>query len=184
LCEENSDSKRIILLYILSGSILIIAMSFLFDQLFLDIFSYRNEFSDFLFGVVTHFGVVISIVLFLPTLFLIKRKNDLKILWLSFSSSIIASVLFKVVFMRIRPIEMVFPFKALSYSFPSLHTAVVFSVLPLLIKDKKYSKLFFGYAVLVAASRLYFSYHFLSDVVFGGFLGFFIGKFIINKVNK
>jgi len=60
------------------------------------------------------------------------------------------------------------------HSFPSGHTAAAFTLFCLLaifVKNKNYSYLFFGFALLVALSRVYLMQHFLVDVYFGSLLG-------------
>lgn len=60
----------------------------------------------------------------------------------------------------------------LSYSFPSGHTASSFAaagVLAKYFKDKKY--LFYGFAILMAFSRLYLFVHYPSDIIGGIILG-------------
>ena len=57
-----------------------------------------------------------------------------------------------------------------------MHAMVAFAAIPIL--DKEFSKLkwfWIIFAFLVAFSRIYFEAHFLSDVVFGAFFGYFIG---------
>ena len=86
----------------------------------------------------------------------------------------------KIITLRPRPIEISQILNGLNYSFPSLHAAVSFAALPILNNEFPKLRLFWLlFAFLVAFSRIYFEYHFLSDVVFGAFLGYFIGVFAV-----
>lgn len=63
---------------------------------------------------------------------------------------------------------------AYHYSFPSGHTAAAFSLftmLALLVENKKWSLLFFVLALMVGVSRVYLLQHFLRDVYVGSFIG-------------
>jgi undecaprenyl-diphosphatase len=56
----------------------------------------------------------------------------------------------------------------------------VFSAIPLLSKEfPKIKKLWLILAVLVGFSRVYLGLHFLSDVIAGGIVGYFIGLWVI-----
>ena len=50
-----------------------------------------------------------------------------------------------------------------------------------IVKQKSQLNRFFAvFAVLIAVSRIYLGYHYLSDVVFGAFAGYFIGDIMAN----
>jgi len=69
---------------------------------------------------------------------------------------------------------------AAGFSFPSGHTATVFSVIPVL--NKGFSKLkwfWVGFAFFIGLTRLYLGVHYLSDIIFGGLLGYLVGLSII-----
>lgn len=67
----------------------------------------------------------------------------------------------------------------LQYSFPSGHTSIYFSAIPILafVLGKWWAWTLF--AVLVGFSRLYVGAHFLSDVIFGAILGLVIGWILL-----
>jgi len=60
-------------------------------------------------------------------------------------------------------------------SFPSMHTALAFAMIPFVPKYKYYV---FAIAVLIGVSRIILHAHYLSDVIFGGLLGYLIGVFV------
>lgn len=66
-----------------------------------------------------------------------------------------------------------------------MHAMVVFSLLPLLTKHlPKQNYFWLMFAFLVAFSRVYFGFHFLSDVVFGAVAGYFIGVWLLELYDK
>ena len=76
------------------------------------------------------------------------------------------------------------------FSFPSGHTAAAFALffsLTVFVKNKYLKFLFFIFAVLVAYSRIYLSWHFLSDALAGAVTGVLISSvscLVINRYNK
>ncbi len=66
-------------------------------------------------------------------------------------------------------------------SFPSGHSTVAFAVSSVLANntDNTYLKiLYYSASTLVAMSRIYHNAHWLSDVVTGGAIGYFVGNFV------
>ena len=114
-------------------------------------------------------------------------------LWLSIIATSVVTVVIKVMISRPRPFEsLTFPlipgahytFGAWNTAFPSLHTAAVFSLVPIL--DKEFPKIKWFWiilAVLVSLSRVYMGVHYLSDVIAGAFIGIIISNRII-KIGK
>jgi len=110
--------------------------------------------------------------------FVKKRSNFIT----TFASSAISTsfiiLLLKEIFKRTRPIESLIQYS--SFSFPSGHAAVVFSVLPLLLKKyPKFKYLSIGIALLVVYNRLYLGLHYFSDLIVGAIIGYAIGLFFL-----
>ncbi|MBI2651703.1 phosphatase PAP2 family protein [Candidatus Woesearchaeota archaeon] len=166
-------------------AVLLFVLSLLLDRkiaIFLRMI--KNPVFDLFFGWITDFTTLFIFFILATTLFLISNKNRRYAipLWASFLSSVAISFILKLVVARARPVEFFYIINALDYSFPSMHAMIVFSALPIL--NKKFQKLkwvWLAFAFLVAFSRLYFGFHFLSDVVFGAFFGYFIGIFLVDK---
>ena len=111
-----------------------------------------------------------------------KNKKIVYLLWSTFILSFVLAFITKLIVLRQRPTEaFTYPLiNIINYSFPSMHSMVVFSLLPLLIKYMPKQKSFWIiFAFSVAFSRIYFGLHFLSDVVFGALTGYFLGKFLL-----
>ena len=182
---------------ILIMGILLFLLSYKYDAkaslLFKNI---RLPFLDAVLSIITDFGVVVLVMLVIPSLILYKKKKKLMYLMiLTFISSIILAFVIKLIVLRQRPIEIFthpnigiinYPvFSILYYSFPSMHAMVAFSLLPALLNHFKKQKSFWiVFAFLVGLSRIYFGFHFLSDVVFGALFGYFIGNYLLRLYEK
>ena len=173
-------AKNNILPYLAIIAVFII--SFLLDEKISHLFeSTRIPLLDFIFGIITNFGIVLAIMLIIPLLML-KDNRKIYALLLAFFSSVFISVVAKWMFLRQRPTDFAYPFvKILSYSFPSMHAVVAFSLLPLLLYFLPRQKNFWiPFAFLVIFTRIYFGLHYLSDVVFGALLGYSLGYLLLD----
>ena len=143
---------------------------------------------DLIFSLITNFAFVALVILVLPSIFIYKtNKKSVNFLVLAYLSSIIAAFIIKFIVLRQRPIEAFnYPFtNIIDYSFPSMHTMAVFALLPLLIYFFQRQKYFWiGFAFLVGFTRIYFGFHYLSDVAFGALAGYFIGEFVLGVYEK
>mgnify|MGYP001569809237 CR=1 FL=1 len=149
----------------------------------------KNSAFDLIFGWFASFINVFVILILVTTLFLFEEKKREWVfpLWLSFIFSIVISFVLKLIIARPRPsIEIFYPLiNTLDFSFPSMHAMVAFSAIPILNKEFAELKWFWIlFALLVAFSRVYLDVHFLSDVVFGAFTGYFIGVFVVYVEKK
>lgn len=175
---------------ILTAGILLFLLSYRFDQqvnLFFK--NIKLPIFDAFFSIITNFWVVVIAFLIAPLIILYNKKNKrlAYLLLLTFVVSFAVAFAIKLVVLRQRPIEsFAFPFTGIiNYSFPSMHAMVVFSLLPQLAKFMPKQKYFWiAFAFLVAFSRLYFGFHFLSDVVFGALFGYLIGKYLLGLYEK
>lgn len=147
--------------------------------------SFRFPWLDFIFGVITNFGIVMMVMLIIPLLMLSDKKKIYTML-LAFFSAALISIIVKWMFLRQRPDNVAHLFASvLKYSFPSMHAAVVFSLLPMLLEFLPKQKNFWiAFALLVPLTRLYFGFHYLSDVVFGALLGCSLGSLLLDLHKK
>ena len=138
---------------------------------------------------------VIGVLVVIAALFLYQEKKGrfIPTLLLSFILSFLISNLLKLVFARERPVGMRhFTFSLFGitasfpdYAFPSVHAATSFSVLPVLDKEFRKLKIFWiFFSVMVVISRIYLYEHYLSDVVAGMILGYFIGLVVLKAEVK
>jgi undecaprenyl-diphosphatase len=70
-------------------------------------------------------------------------------------------------------------------SFPSGHTMMFFSIIPIMSKNFPKTKiLFWTLAVLIGLSRIYLGVHYFSDVIAGALIGYGIGWICIKMGEK
>ena len=132
---------------------------------------------------------MLIIVIVLISLFLLnKKKREWALpLGLGIISSYAITYLLKFVIARPRPlgISMNFLLNLPDYSFPSAHAAVAFAMLPILNKEHPKGKwLWIIFVLFIAFSRIYIGVHYLSDVVTGALIGYFVSTFVIKLKNK
>lgn len=176
-------------IFMLVTAIIILLISYNFDEPVSLLFKEGEiPFLDVFLSIITNFGIVVLVVLLIPSIILYKKnRKHAYLLWLAFIISFILAFIIKLIVLRQRPTEaFTYPFtNIISYSFPSMHAMAVFSLLPLLIKYLPKQKHFWAaFAFLVSFSRVYFGLHFLSDVVFGALFGYFIGICLLELNEK
>lgn len=178
-------------IWLVVGGIIIFLLSYKYDnQVNLFFNNIRFPLLDFVFGVITNFGIVILVMLAIPLPVIYRRKIQRKstgLLLLTFMISVVAAFIIKFIILRQRPLGVLYYpfFSIVDYSFPSMHAMVVFSLLPILAEyfpKQKNFWIFFAFAV--AFTRIYFGFHFLSDVVFGAIFGYFIGIYLLRLHQK
>lgn len=180
--------KRTNKILLLSIGMLVFFISYALDQQISLIFkSDQSKFLSLIFGIITNFGVVLVVFLLIPLILLYKKKRLPYLLLIAFLASFLLAFIAKLIVLRQRPANiLVYPLiNIINYSFPSMHAAVAFSLLPALVKFLPKQKYFWiVFAFLAAFSRIYFGFHFLSDVVFGALFGYFIGLFVLEYYEK
>jgi len=175
--------------------IVLIILSLNYDSIIVSsIQNIQNSVLDQFFIGITFISSEIIIFFVLTSLFLWKDRKRKWILplWLTMFFSAAVSYVLKITFQRQRPFEigivanvMVEQFSSWNYSFPSFQSMLVFSALPILSKEfPKFKYFWFVFAALVAFSRVYFGFHFLSDVLVGGLIGYAIGLLIVQAENN
>ena len=184
--QKAQKMKKSSYIFMLIAGILLFLLSYIFDRqagLFFGGIGFPAF--DAVLSIASNFGVVVFVSLIIPSIILYrKNKKPVYLLWLSFVVSIASAFIIKLTVLRPRPAEaFTYPFVSITnYSFPSMHAMAVFSLLPLLIKYLPRQKHFWVvFAFLVSFSRIYFGFHFLSDVVFGALFGYFIGIFLLKS---
>lgn len=68
------------------------------------------------------------------------------------------------------------------FSFPSGHATIAFAMAVVLSSyEPKYKKVFYALAVCISLSRVFLGVHYPLDVLFGGLLGWGIGRVLVKK---
>jgi len=138
--------------------------------------------------------VIIFVILLSITLFLNKKKEKAVILSISSLLAGVSIYLLKHVFLRDRPINMLF--QEIGFSFPSGHAMIAMVLFGILIyyifgMKSKAKEFFYIFGCILAIlvigfSRVYLNVHWFSDVIasylFGIFILFFV--FFVKKVIK
>lgn len=193
------EKKRLIVGIFLTS--LLIGVSYLFDnQIVQGIESTRSFRLDYFFAGITFLSNIFIVFFILTSLFLWQENKRRWIfpLWLSGLFAIVISFSMKYIIGRSRPYELGIVsvltfaaksiqsgFFAINSSFPSFHTMLVFSVLPILIKEfRKIKHAWLIFACLVAFSRVYFGVHYMSDILAGALIGYLIGYTMIKIEEK
>lgn len=195
--NEAKKTKKARGRVIFTAAIIAFILAFIFDKgISSFIASNRNAlFTDFFLGL-TFVSHTIIIFFFLTSLFLWqeRKKRWILPLWLTLFSSVVASFILKVIARRARPFDagisavplaLESSFSAWNSSFPSFQAMLAFSALPILDKEfPKFKYVWIAIASLIAFSRVYLGVHFLSDVIAGAIIGYFIGLIFLRLEQK
>jgi undecaprenyl-diphosphatase len=171
--------------------IIAIILALIFDKsVSLFIFGLRNPVLDaVMLGVeaVSAYALII-----IPTIFIfISDRKMLIRYWFSFALTLFVMILIKLVIHRDRPftaLDLAIPvslikvsYSTWDFSFPSNHSALSFTGIPFL--KNKYLIIWIVIAAVIMFSRLYFGFHYLSDLLTGMMLGILI-PIIVKKYIK
>lgn len=144
-------------------------LSFLVDTPIVDLFSrLRTPFLTSFFSLFT--GEVLIGAVLLASFFLWRKQKRTMPVLISCSVSVAVIHFLKLVIARSRPLGEHLVAVSTAGSFPSGHAGFVFAALPFLD-----SPLWFVFSLATAFSRVYLGVHYLSDVIFGGIIGYLIG---------
>lgn len=171
--------------------LVVLVISFGLDLFLIDFIPLvQNNFLDYIFTWFSHFLTLIVLLLIFSTIFLIDERKTKYVPFLFYAmlGAIIGTTILKFIIMRERPFdeELILPILLIKdYSFPSTHAAIAFALSGIIAKAHPHLKYyFFGFAVLVGLSRIYLERHFLSDVIAGAIIGYFIADYIIKRYLK
>ncbi|MFH1682823.1 MAG: phosphatase PAP2 family protein [Candidatus Woesearchaeota archaeon] len=168
-------------LSVLTLAAVLLFISFLLDAYVLQLFSWiQNDLLVKIIETATSIWLVGLLSLLFSAIFFRKHKQAISWMWLSIFLTALLVINLKYGFARERPQEV--GYFLVQYSFPSLHAALAFTVVPFLDRILEKRKLWLSLAGLVALSRIYISAHYLSDVVAGGMIGYAIAIFLHRKI--
>lgn len=186
------NHKKKVMAWVFAAAAIIIA--FYFDTEIVRGVSFIKSpvLSDILLGFT--FASTQIIIFFVLTSFLMWTRGKgrwIFPLWLTLAASEAAAFLLKVIVERQRPFQQglmeISPIFTITdkyylwdFSFPSAQTAAAFCAVPILSMEfPKLKWLWIALASLVGFSRIYFGFHFLSDVIAGAVLGLLMGMAMI-----
>lgn len=141
---------------------------------------FRNPLLTEFFSNVTVLGSMVFGLILCGGLFILSRDAGLTT-FLGLCLSATATHLLKLIFSVPRPaVDNLVEIS--TYSFPSGHTTVAFSLAVLLSDiNQSLKNYLFGIAVLVGLSRIYLGVHYLTDVIAGALIGYIVSKIFLEK---
>ncbi len=172
-------------------ALILALLSFLIDKSFNSfIFSLRLTFMDIFFKYV--FLILKDYILLVFSAIFLYFKDKKKIFGavFGFLATGFLMVILKYFIDRVRPFEIMnfkidafeYSFAGFNSSFPSWHTAAAFSLLPFAFYvNRKLGYVWILISILIGLTRIYTGYHYLSDVLFGGLIGYLVGYFFLKK---
>ena len=171
-------------IFIISVLLVLTLISFHYDDSFSNfLVNHRNSYLDSFMTFIT--TTIVDIIIFLLLIFFIYLNNrnikQVVLMLCIIIITLLVSSLLKIIIARPRPL-ITSLVKETSYSFPSNHSSVAFSALPLFMKENKIiGYVWFIIAILIAFARIYTGVHYLSDVLAGALLGYVISIVIIKS---
>jgi len=164
--------KRIYIILILA---LLFLISLAFDSSIPNNFEVKNILNS-----TFQWGAFVTVVITLMFI-LYKKYKTIPLIWISLLLSSLIAWLLKVIVKRPRPFTGITEIILKEgYSFPSGHATVAFAALPFLEESfPRFKWIWLIFIVIIVLLRVYSGIHYLSDVVFGAFLGYSISSLII-----
>ena len=133
---------------------------------------------------VTDVGLFLLLSALITYLIATRRYTELLLMTAACLLSLEAGYLMKKLFQIPRPDHIATQLTYVTgWTFPSIHAAVGLSILPFiqrLFKNKTLEYAIGFFIITIAASRIYLGVHYLSDVLFGGLIGYLFGWIIIS----
>lgn len=175
--------------------VILFVVSLYFDSYSIEGISYiKNNFLDTSLALLIPmtFEVIIFILFTVMLLWKENKRKWVLPLWFTLTLSFLTSFILKVVIQRPRPFQQGLieissflvknSYSLWDFSFPSNHAMLAFCILPFISKEfPKLKYVWTLFACLIAFSRVYFGFHFLSDVIAGAAIGYLIGALVIKS---
>jgi len=180
---KNNQKHNYMLFYMWIFSVAILfVISFLLDNFIVIFFTViKNSLMTNIAMVFSHtFYIIFFLLLVIYLLKDYKQKRQLQYereaILTSVLTSFVLAYIIKFFVSRPRPYDTEYVLGMIDYSFPSTHTAIVFSMLPFLSRINRKDRIcLWLLAVLVPLSRLILLKHYPSDLFAGALLGYFTG---------
>jgi undecaprenyl-diphosphatase len=120
-------------------------------------------------------SVYIILAVFAIAVILLWKTRQQWLLGISAFLALFIAIFLKYLIARPRP-QLEYLTTAGGASFPSIHAAFLFAMVPFINKDfHKSKKIWLTIIIIIAISRLYLGVHYLSDIIFGAAIGYTIG---------
>ena len=163
-----------VLLILLFG---LTVLSYFYDREILDLFFLieKTSFNDFIANV-TNFIFVIIVFIVIPVGFLWFLNYKRLIFDLLVSVGFAALVSFSLKFLTSRSRPDISSVYIPGSSFPSSHASIAFASVRILLFVDFWGWIWVVLAVLIGFTRVYLRVHYPSDVLFGTFIGLFVGS--------
>lgn len=177
------SKKGVIIFY--AVALVLLLIGFFYDAKISEFISaHRIPFLNQFMIWVSLFGTWFFVFIIMTSLFMFQENKREWIipLWTSVISTALMVYVLKLAFVRLRPfmaLDILNLEESSGSSFPSGHSAAVFSTIAILDKEFPRIKIFWLiFACLVAFSRIYLGLHYLTDVVAGAVIGFTISLIV------
>lgn len=171
----DDDHRELIIV----SALLLATLSFLIDDVVSSLI--RTLESPILDGMMWFLSsrAVIAVFFILSSIMMFKKTRHFITLWASLLMTAVIVTALKLTVERARPEDLkLFLFGLPDYSFPSMHTALMFAAVYILWKTfEKERYIFVIYASMVGLSRIYLVAHHFSDVIFGAIIGSLISHY-------
>jgi undecaprenyl-diphosphatase len=175
--------------------VILFVVSLYLDSYSIEGISYiKNNFLDssLIFLTSTIFEIIIFVLFTVMLLWKENKRKWVLPLWFTLTLSFLTSFILKVVIQRPRPFQQGLAeissflvknsYSLWDFSFPSNHAMLAFCILPFVSKEfPKLKYIWFTIACIIGFSRVYFGFHFLSDVIAGAAIGYLIGALVIKS---
>jgi phytol kinase len=145
---------------------------------------HRIDFLDKFMVFITNSGLFL--ILSIISIYLVVAKKYVELILLIIASllTLECSYILKKLFQMPRPqaditAQLTY---ATGYTFPSIHSAICFSIVPFVSRIFKNRWLIYGVSIIlisIAISRTYLGVHFASDIFFGGLIGYIFAYTVI-----
>lgn len=159
--------------------VVLTVLSYFFDVGLVNLFSSSNESNlTKIISDITNFPAIILFFIILPTLtsLFIGKENLVRSLYITVGLSALIAFSLKYLISRDRPEDPLVDIPG--SSFPSAHASIVFSSLQVILNFGVWAWIWIFLAVFVGVTRIYLRVHYVSDVLFGSFIGLFVGLIV------
>ncbi|MBU1953979.1 phosphatase PAP2 family protein [Patescibacteria group bacterium] len=148
----------------------------------------RTEILNCMMVLITDAGIFLILSVIATFLIVTRRYKELLMVAAACLFALESGYIIKKLFQIPRPDHLTTQLTyATGYTFPSLHAAISFAIIPFIRRLFKKKWVEYGIVILllsIAGSRIYLGVHYLSDILFGGLLGYLFAWTIISMEQR